>query len=143
MNAEQLFRSISEPRAIAETDRREHFQICGKKWRIHHVYDRQIIKSVDIPANRFLVFFLKSMIRYIRNLSNKMSLDYQNDQVIYELNRILRRLDSVLLSLPRELLQLPLASLPLDDQVLQFDSRYRVILRTYLSLKKRTGSLDC
>ncbi|MGI5830373.1 MAG: hypothetical protein ACOX8U_09430 [Bradymonadia bacterium] len=134
IEAAQLGRSAIEQGSIETTKRQKHFMARGAKWRFLRVFDRRVERSTDIPANRFVSYFVRKSIQTLKHYASiipNYDLDYDYlPAFLY----IIRRLNAIYDSIEPAMRRATLLTLPLDDQVLNFDPKYRRILNAYLAL---------
>lgn len=135
MDAALLGLSAMEPGSVILTERMAHFSSHGKKWRFLKVYDRRIVRYSQTQANLFVAWFIRNSLKLLKTLSYQIVSDEDLMGYFEHFQRIIRRLNGLLSLLPMEIRQSQLTEVPLDNQILQFDPRYHVILETWLEME--------
>jgi predicted component of viral defense system (DUF524 family) len=125
--------SAHQPGALAITERMPHFTQRGQKWRFLKVFDRRIIRRDLMPANQFVAYFVRYSIKLIKGFAYSIAADDEMLEYFHEFLYIIRRLNSVWDSLSPSFKHAQLTVIPVDNQLLQFDPQYHVILQTYLA----------
>lgn len=125
--------SACQPSAIAPTFRMAHFSSKNEKWRFLRVYDHRIVRRHLTPANQFVAFFVRYSIKRIKSFAFAIANDEKLDAFFPDFLRILKKLNAVWDSLSNSYKFAPLHTIPLDNQLLQFDPNYHVILQAYLA----------
>ena len=133
MEASLLGISALEPGALAVTDRMSHFVSHKQKWRFLKVYDRRIIRKELTPANQFVAYFVRYSIKLLKSIAYSIANDDALNDDFPILIQFIRRLNGIWDALSSSYKYAPLAVLPLDNQLLQFDPKYHVILQSYLA----------
>jgi hypothetical protein len=135
LEASLLGASAHEPGALAVTDRRSHFVSHGQKWRFLKVFDRRIVRHELTPANQFVAYFVRYSLKTLKGFAYGIAHDEDLGDYFPEFLRIIRRLNAIWDGLSPAFKYTPLTTLPLDNQLLQFDPHYHVILESYLALE--------
>ena len=133
LDASMLGVSAFQPSSIAPTGRMAHFTSHGEKWRFLRVYDRRIVRRECTPANMFVAFFVRYSIRLVRTFAFANAHDPEIGEFFPDLLRIVRRLNGVWDTLSDGYKYAQLREIPLDNQLLQFDPHYHVVLQAYLA----------
>ncbi len=133
MDSSHLGVSAFEPGALSVTDRMRHFECHHQKWRFLKVYDRRVVRREQTPANQFVAYFVRYSIKLLKSTAYGQSAAGDADDLFPEFLRIIRRLNAVWDGLSSEFKYAPMDVLALDNQYLQFDPHYHVILETYLA----------
>ena len=133
LDASMLALSTIEAGSLSITNRMRHFTAFDKKWRFLKVFDRRIERYDLTPANQFVAFFVRYAIKRLREFMASMPRTEALEDYIPPFLRIIRRLNGVWSILSPSFRHAPLRELPLDNQLLQFDPRYHVVLNTYLA----------
>lgn len=133
LDASLLGLSALEPGSLAHTDRMRHFYYAGRKWRFLKVYDRRIVRNERTPANIFVSYFVRYSIKLLREIAYSLS-DSDEDLGYFEdFMRIVRRLNGIWEALSPSFKYAVLYAVPIDNQLLQFDPGYHVILESWLA----------
>ena len=75
IEASSLALSAMQSGALSYTDRMRHFTCKGEKWRFLNVYDRRVERNDDIPANRFVVHFIRYSTRLLKDCARQVVAD--------------------------------------------------------------------
>lgn len=134
IEASLLGRSAMEAGSIETTRRQKHFMAHGMKWRFLKVFDRRVLRSEDIPANRFVSYFIRRSVQALKQFSAILASYELEYDYLPAILFIIRRLNAVYDSITPSMRRAELSSIPLDDQLLNFDPKYRRILNAYIAL---------
>ena len=88
IEASSLALSATQSGALSYTDRMRHFTCKGEKWRFLNVYDRRVERNDDIPANRFVVHFIRYSTRLLKDCARQVV----TDEILCEYEARFRRL---------------------------------------------------
>ena len=135
LEASLLGASALEPGALATTEKMRHFVCRGEKWRFLRVFDRRVIRQEDLPANRFVAHFVRYGIHVLREAAYGVCQEEGMSEYLPEVLGVIRKLRGCWENLSPSFKNSPLRELPLDDQLLQFEPRYHVILEAYLDME--------
>ena len=133
IEASSLALSATQSGALSYTDRMRHFTCKGEKWRFLNVYDRCVERNDDIPANRFVVHFIRYSTRLLKDCARQVVTDEILCEYEARFRRLAARIHAIGSALSPHLQTATLSRLPLDDQILQFHPHYRVVLDAYLA----------
>lgn len=133
IDAASLAFSAMQSGALAYTDRMRHFTCKGEKWRFLNVYDRRVERDCDIPANRFVAYFIRFGTRLLKDCARQVIADEILGDYEERFRRLAARLHAIGSAFSPQLQTTQLDRLPLDDQILQFHPHYRVVLDAYLA----------
>ena len=133
MDASLLGVSALEPGSLAVTDRMSHFVSHRQKWRFLKVYDRRIVRKELTPANQFVAFFVRYSLKRLKSVAYCIAHDEELGDYFSIFLGWVHRLNGIWDALSSSFKYAPLAVLPLDNQLLQFDPKYHVILQSYLA----------
>ena len=139
ISPEDLAASIGEPDAVGLTFRKQDFLARGQKWRFLRVYDARNEISTDNAPNRFTAHFLRTLLSEVRRIQRQLEGASKNDEVneaqlVEDARWLRRKLTGVLQRSELWLNARPLRDLPMDDQVLNHDHRYRRVMGAYIDL---------
>ena len=133
LDAASLGVSVTEPGAIAPTDRMAHFTSHAGKWRFLKVYDRRIVRDYRTQANLFVALFVRQSLKSLKSLSYALASDESQGEFFEAFQHIIRQLNGVWDILSADYKYGHVEEIPLTNPLLQFDPRYHVVLETWLS----------
>ena len=125
--------SAHQPGALAVTEFMPHFTQRGHKWRFLKVFDRRIVRRDLTPANQFVAYFVRYSLKLLKSFAYSIAAEDEMSEFFQEFLYIIRRLNGVWDNLSPSFKHAQLAEIPIDNQMLQFDPQYHVILQTYLA----------